>query len=33
MYILKTFKQELNHKFPYDIVKGNSLIYLGACAE
>ena len=23
IYILKTFKQELNHEFPYDIVKGN----------
>ena len=33
IYILKTFKQELNHEFPYDIVKANNLIYLGACAE
>ena len=33
IHILKTFTLELNHEFPYDIVKGNNLIYLGACAE
>ena len=33
IHILKTFTQELNHEFPYDIVKGNNLVYLGACAE